>query len=320
MKVLHDTITKITLPTPYPVGDVHVYLLKGDTLSLVDAGVKTKEAWEALTVQLKQIGYTPNDIEQHILTHHHPDHIGLVGEFPRAQAIVGHKYNDPWLTRDEAFLNQYQQFFSDAFKLAGVPNRYLQLLEKLQTPLELTGHGKLTAFLDEGDILPGHADWRVIETKGHAQSHLSFFREADGAFLGGDHLLKHISPNPILEPPHADETERAKPLPQYRKNLEKCLQLGITTVYPGHGDIFSNVDELIPMRLAKQEQRANKVLHMLQEKEQTPFEVCQQLFPRKYESELDLTMSETIGQLDFLEEEGKIEKTKRDGVLFVKAK
>lgn len=110
MKVLHDTIHQLTIPTPFAVGDVHVYLLKGDVLSLVDAGVRTKEAWEALVLQLKQLGYSPNDIEQHILTHHHPDHIGLVGEFPRAHSIVGHSFNEPWLTKDESFFNRYEQF------------------------------------------------------------------------------------------------------------------------------------------------------------------------------------------------------------------
>lgn len=320
MKVLHDTINKITIPTPYAVGDVHVYLLKGDVLSLVDAGVKTKEAWIALTVQLKELGYAPNDIEQHILTHHHPDHIGLVGELPRAQSIVGHKYNDPWLTRDKAYFEYYEQFFKDLFKKAGVPDQYKEYADKVAEPLMYSGEGKLTMALDEGDRLPGHPEWQVIETKGHAQSHLSFFREEDGAFIGGDHLLQHISPNPIVEPPHMGEAERPKPLPQYRKNLRKCLQLGIKTVYPGHGDIFSNVDELIPIRLEKQEQRAFRVLQMLQRKEQSIFDICIQLFPRQYEKQLDLTLSETIGQLDFLELEGKVMKTMNDGVLYYIAK
>ncbi|WP_188453726.1 MBL fold metallo-hydrolase [Virgibacillus oceani] len=308
MKVLHDTITKLTLPTPYAVGDVHVYLLKGDTLSLIDAGVKTKEAWEALTYQLKQIGYQPNDIEQIILTHHHPDHIGLVGEFSRIQTIAGHSINNLWLTRNKSFLKRYQQFFNDYFVASGVPDSYMQFLDKLDLPLRYAGVGELTAKLDEGDVLPGHGDWQVIETKGHAQSHLSFLREADGAFLAGDHLLKHISPNPLLEPPIDEESERPKPILQYRTNLLKCLSLDIKTVYPGHGEIFTNVAELIPARLEKQEQRAAKVLDMLKEKEHTPFEICKKLFPKHIDHELDLTISETIGQLDFLENEGYITK------------
>src|SRR5690625_484251 len=109
MKVLDKTISQLTLPTPFAIGDTHTYLLKGDILTLVDAGVKTKEAWEALKSQLKELGYYPNDIEQIILTHHHPDHIGLVEQFPRAEHVVAHKNVDLWLTRNESFFRSEER-------------------------------------------------------------------------------------------------------------------------------------------------------------------------------------------------------------------
>lgn len=320
MKVLDKTISQLTIPTPFAVGDVHVYLLKGDTLSLVDAGVKTKEAWEALKMQLKELGYFPEDIEQIILTHHHPDHIGLIEQFPRVKSIIAQKNVDLWLTRNGAFFSRYEAFFKDLFNSSGVPSEVRIDLNKLREPLHFAGKGQLTATIDEGDVLPGHEDWRVIETKGHAQSHLSFFREDDGAFIGGDHLLHHISPNPLLEPPHDGETERPKPLLQYRANMQKCLSLGIKTVFSGHGDIFSNVNELIPVQKQMQEQRAKKVHTILLEYAQTPFQICQQLFPKQYKKQLDLTMSETIGQLDYLEDEGVVEKSLEDGVYYYHTK
>lgn len=319
MKVLDKTISQLTIPTPFPVGDTHVYLVKGDSLSLVDAGVKTKEAWEALKLQLRELGYFPNDIEQIILTHHHPDHIGLIEQFPSAQYIVAHKNVDLWLTRNEKFLVHYEQFFKDFFYASGVPERHRAVLNKLRAPLEYSGKGALTTTIDEGDVLPGHEDWKVIETKGHAQSHLSFLRESDGAFIGGDHLLHHISSNPLLEAPLDYNAERPKPMLQYRANLQKCLSLGIKMVFPGHGKIFTDGSTLIPNRLKKQEQRANKVLTLLLEYAQTPFEICQQIFPKQYEKQLDLTMSETTGQLDYLEDAGKVYKTLIDGVYYYHA-
>ncbi|MFD1039212.1 MBL fold metallo-hydrolase [Virgibacillus byunsanensis] len=316
---INKKVSQITVPTPFAVGDTHVYLLEGDMLTLVDAGVKTKEAWEACKTQLKELGYFPSDIEQIILTHHHPDHIGLVDQFPRVESIVAHKHVDLWLTRNEPFFQHYEQFFKDFFIASGVPERFNKILGDLRTPLHFASEGRLTSVISEGDVLPGHEDWQVIETKGHAQSHLSFFRKSDGAFIGGDHLLHHISPNPLLEPPHDGEKERAKPLLQYRDNLQKCANLGIKTVYPGHGDVFTNVEEIIPVRLKKQEERANKVRLLLQEKAQTPFEICQQIFPKHYEKQLELTMSETIGQLDFLEDQVAAGKTIKDGILYYHA-
>ncbi|WP_163969927.1 MBL fold metallo-hydrolase [Oceanobacillus halotolerans] len=316
MQVLDKTVSQLTIPTPFAVGDTHIYVIKGDTLTLVDAGVKTKEAWEALQFQLKEIGYHPNDIEQIILTHHHPDHIGLIEQFPRVQELIGHKHVDVWLKRDEMFFQHYKEFYKAYFISCGVPETFYPLLEQLPKLLHFAGEGALTQTIDEGDLLPGHPDWQVIETKGHAQTHLSFYRQHDHIFIGGDHLLHHISPNPIIEPPYEEEMERARPLLQYRRNLTKCLALGIQTVLPGHGIIFSDVEDVIMKRFQKQEARAEKVLQILRGNELTPFQVCQQLFPRKYEKQLDLTLSETIGQLDYLESEGAIQKNVKNGIDF----
>jgi glyoxylase-like metal-dependent hydrolase (beta-lactamase superfamily II) len=314
MTVIHNMIHQLTVPTPYAVGDVHVYLLKGDTLSLVDAGVNTQDAWDALVVQLREIGYEPNDIEQIILTHHHPDHTGLIERFSGVQHIIGHQNIKPWITRDEKYFNHFEDFYYQYFTLTGVPKSLHVFLEKLRAPLKLSGKGDLTASIVEGDRLPGHAAFRVTETKGHAQSHLSFFNDEDGTFIGGDHLLQHISPNPIMEPPLMGETERPKPLLQYRDNVTKCLDLNIRVVLPGHGEIFSSVEETIAKQRAKQEARANKVLGLLRNYSQTPFQLCEQIFSRQYKSQLDLTMSETVGQLDYLEDKGLVIKTIEDGV------
>ena len=60
---------------------------------------------------------------------------------------------------------------------------------------------------------------------------------------------------------------------------------------------------LINSRLEKQKERALKVLDMMNDGEKTIFELTKQLFPKVYEKELGLTLSETIGQLDYLIEE-----------------
>ena len=103
-------IHKIVIPTPFAVGDVNAFLIKGDTLSLVDAGPKTPEAYEALKHGIKEAGYSFNDIEQVILTHHHPDHAGWIDAFDQAK-VLGHAYNDLWLKRDEAFFNYHDAFY-----------------------------------------------------------------------------------------------------------------------------------------------------------------------------------------------------------------
>ncbi|WP_396652954.1 MBL fold metallo-hydrolase [Metabacillus arenae] len=74
----HQKIYPLTLPTPFPVGDVRLYLIAGDSLTLVDAGPKTDAAYHAFLEQLKDTPYEAHDIEQIIITHHHPDHVGML--------------------------------------------------------------------------------------------------------------------------------------------------------------------------------------------------------------------------------------------------
>jgi glyoxylase-like metal-dependent hydrolase (beta-lactamase superfamily II) len=309
-------LAKITLSTPFPVGDVNVYLVKGDTLSLIDAGPLTDTAWEQLKRELKTFGYTPDDIEQIILTHHHPDHAGLLDRFTNDITVYGHPYNKHWLDRNERFDTVYKQFYTNRFIEAGIPKKFLTHIPGLRSTLDYMCQRKLDVELTEGEKVPGLEDWRVIETLGHAQSHLSFWREKDGTLLAGDHVLAHISPNPLLEPSFEEGVERTKPLLQYNDSLKKLLDYPISIAYTGHGDEVHDVHSLIPKRLEKQEERAQKVQQFLEGKEMTIFEVCQRLFPSVYKKELVLTLSETLGQLDYLESLNRVSKIERNGIYY----
>ncbi len=139
----------------------------------------------------------------------------------------------------------------------------------------------------------------MIETPGHASTHISLYRERDGLLIGGDALIRHISSNPILEPPYEGESERARPLLQYNQTLRRLSEMNLSRILSGHGEDIVNVKELIESRLQKQETRALKVLELLKEKPMTAFEICVKLFPVLYKEQLPLTLSETVGQLDF---------------------
>lgn len=307
-------IHTLTLPTPFAVGDVHSYLIKGDTLTLFDVGPKTEEARVALEHQIKALGYELSDIEQVVLTHHHPDHSGWTELFPSAQ-LMGHAYNNVWFTRSEAFFNYHDAFYLDQLKEEGVPEHYHHWIEKMRRPIKLMGNRPLDVILKEGDVIPGQEQLLVIETLGHAQSQLSFYHREQEWMIGGDHLIKHISSNPLIEPPLNPASKRPKALLQYNASLKRLNDFPVKTIYSGHGDPVHNVHALVKERLAKQHSRAMQVRTILGEKPQSIFELTQALFPKVYEKELGLTLSETIGQVDYLEHHGFITATEQDGVM-----
>ncbi|WOV88920.1 MBL fold metallo-hydrolase [Sporosarcina oncorhynchi] len=301
-------IHKIVIPTPFAVGDVNAFVVKGDCLSLVDAGPKTPDAYEALKTGLKEIGYTFNDIEQVFLTHHHPDHAGWMDAFDKAE-VIGHPYTDLWLKRDEEFMAFHDRFYLERLHEEGVPEEYFSWIEKMKRPIKLMGDRTLDRETNEGDDWLGHPGWKVLETLGHAQSHLALFNERTGEMIGGDLVLEKVSSNPLIEPPFNPSDERPKSLLQYNDSLKRLLDMPIDMIYSGHGNEVKNIHSLIESRLQKQHERAMKVHGMLAGRSKTIYEVTAELFPAVYLKELGLTLSETIGQTDYLLSKGLIKQT-----------
>lgn len=314
-----NEIAKISLPTPFAVGDVNVYVVKGERLTLIDAGAKTKASWDSLNYGLKKLGLSTSDIEQVVLTHHHPDHSGLLEFFSDKVEVYGHPNNERWLSPSENFLSLQEEFWRDTLIEFGVPENYYSLLGKPAKLAKMQGDRSLTGYLHEGGTPPGLSDWKVIETPGHAQSHIGLYREKDETYIGGDHLIARISPNPLLEPPLPGEKKRPKPALQYNLSLKKLVELPIKLVYSGHGEDICNKDELIEKRLLEQQSRAYKVKDWLEKESLTVFEACQRLFPKVYQKEFALTISETAAQFDYLLALNEIHMSNEDGVLRFKA-
>jgi glyoxylase-like metal-dependent hydrolase (beta-lactamase superfamily II) len=303
----------LSLPTPFPVGDVNIYLIEGDLLTLVDVGPKTDEALASLKEQLKTLNYTLSDIEQIVLTHHHPDHVGLLDEFQHIP-ILGHWRNEPWISKDQTYFQHHDEFYQSFFPAMGIRGDIGKIITSMKEPLSFSCHSSLTHHMKEDDSIPGLPGWKVIETPGHAQSHIILYSAKDGLVIGGDFLLSNISSNPLVEPPDLFVQKRPKPMVQYNRSLNKCLHFPISTVYGGHGEPVYDAHHLIKYRLMKQKERASKVVQLLKDKPQSAFEVCQKLFPTIYKPQLALTMSETIGQLDVLTDEHKVMTNDIDGV------
>lgn len=299
-------IHKLIIPTPFPVGDLNAYVIEAEKLTLIDAGPKTEEAWQSFNEQLGEFGFRIQDIEQVIVTHHHPDHVGLLDYFPNDMPIIGHEHNKVWLEQDAEFFKRYREFFTELFHRYGIPYPPDVLLKRLTAPMEYSCRRPLTQTVKEGDTIAGLGGWTVLETPGHAQGHICLYHEEKEVLMGGDLLLEHVSSNPLLEPPQDACTERVKSLLQYNHSMRKISELTISTVYAGHGEEVKDVKGLVEHRLKRQAERAYGVLGILKKKPMTVFEICQRLFPAVYETQLGLTISETIGQLDYLEEAGEI--------------
>ncbi|MFH5182184.1 MBL fold metallo-hydrolase [Paenibacillus sp. TAB 01] len=78
----HEHIYQLKVPLPFPLRWVNSYLIRGSGgYTLIDPGLHTETSVQFWEAALHSLHIDYRDIEQIVLTHHHPDHYGLTGWF-----------------------------------------------------------------------------------------------------------------------------------------------------------------------------------------------------------------------------------------------
>jgi glyoxylase-like metal-dependent hydrolase (beta-lactamase superfamily II) len=310
-------IIRISVSTPFPVGPVNCYVLPGPEPVLIDTGPATPEAEQAVQRDLAAVGIAPSAIAWIVLTHHHPDHAGGLGWLGRMTAarVVGHPDNDLWLLGDPDENARRAAFYAALNRYYGLSDREIAPLQRFATGYDRPIAARpIDVPVREGATLAvGAATWRVLETPGHAGTSISLLRE-DGVAIVGDTLLDRISSNALPEPPpgehwRSQEQWRPRTMLAYRHSLRRLAGLPLTTLLAGHGAAVSDHAALIARRLAGQEERAQRLLAGLEAGPMTVAALTRMLFPTLPDTQLFLGLSEVLGHLDILEEQGLAQHT-----------
>jgi glyoxylase-like metal-dependent hydrolase (beta-lactamase superfamily II) len=297
----------ITVPTPFDVGPVNLYLLvDGDSLTLVDTGPLTQQAEEVLEGELHLLGYKVEDLSQIVLTHFHVDHTGMLEKLVMSSGakVYAHPWTVPLIRADQAVEEARYEFFRGLYLSMGASLDVVeQSLSQLFDYQSFTGNGYVDVLLHEGMRLPGHEQWEVLYTPGHSQDHISLYRAGDGVMLLGDHLIRSISSNAFVEPPTQPGQSRPKTLMIYREALRKIQALPWQIGFSGHGEPIKEGQELIEKRLHDGERRAAKIVDLVAQGKHSGMEIALALFPR-HMNQLPLIVSETLGHLDWMVADG----------------
>jgi len=150
---------------------------------------------------------------------------------------------------------------------------------------------------------------RVLHMPGHTPGLVCLWAEEHGVFLAADHLLEHVSPNPIIELGPAGEEGFFRPLVAYLASAARLRALEVKLVLPGHARPFGHHRKVIDDLMGFYERRQQRILEELAQDPRSPWEVTQALFPRQRPGDVFLTVSETIANLEVLEGRGQVERT-----------
>src|SRR3954447_8692244 len=122
-------IIPISLPTPFYIGAVNVYLVKEDPITIIDTGPKTREAIDALRAGLRQHGLTTGDVRRIVLTHAHEDHCGLARSL-RDEAKNAEVFVHGWETGHRHSRLEYEEHRMLLVR-AGVPDAEIERMRGL---------------------------------------------------------------------------------------------------------------------------------------------------------------------------------------------
>ena len=320
-------IHRLAIPTPFQVGRVNAYLIEDEPLTLVDSGPNSAKALDELEQALAALGHAVEDLELLVISHQHMDHFGLASILARRSGaeVAALDVLAPYLAGYSRHTDLDDQFAQEIMLRHGIPPEIVTALRAVSAGFRAWGSSvQVTRPLADGAQLSlSKRTLRVLHRPGHSPSDTVFFDEARGILLAADHLIGHISSNPLLARPLTADPEatprhaqaRPRALLTYLESLERTRAMDLSLVLPGHGEPITDHVALIEERFRMHRRRAEKIARLIASGPRTAHELAQELWGNVAVTQAYLTLSEILGHVDLLLAEGRVTETERDGVV-----
>ncbi len=316
-------IHRIAIPTPFAVGRVNVYLIDDEPLTLVDAGPNSGTSFDELQRGIAALGHRLEDIELVILTHQHIDHLGLVSLVASHSGaeVAAIDVAVPFVENFSAEAQADDDFARGTMLRHGIPEDVVSALSSVSQAFRAWGsRADVTRVLRDGEEMSFRdRTLQVHHRPGHSPTDTVFHDRERRILIAADHLLGHISSNPLITRPPEGSSERPQALVTYLDSLRATREMDVELVLPGHGDPVTDHRRLIDDRFALHRRRADKIARLLAERPRSAYEVAQALWGNIAVTQAYLTLSEVLGHVDLLLNDGRVREIKRDGLSMFEA-
>jgi glyoxylase-like metal-dependent hydrolase (beta-lactamase superfamily II) len=300
----------LRIPTPFAVGRVNCYLIEDKPLTLVDTGPNSGKALDELESQLAEHGHSIDELELLVITHQHIDHLGLaeiVVQRSGAEVAALGAAAERLANFDED-AEAEDRFAVDLMLRNGIPEEVTAALRSVSRSFRGWGsHVTVTKPLADGQTLPfANRLLQAIHRPGHSPSDTVFWDEERKILIAADHLIAHISSNPLISRPLDGSEKRPQALVTYIESMRKTREMPAQIVLSGHGEPIVDHVALIDDRIAKHDRRKEKIYRLIAEQPRSGYELAQAIWGNVAVTQAFLTLSEVIGHADLLVGEGRV--------------
>jgi glyoxylase-like metal-dependent hydrolase (beta-lactamase superfamily II) len=314
----------LRMPLPFALDHINLWLVAdGDGWAIVDSGLAndaTKELWQHILAT--HLDGKP--VTRVIVTHFHPDHMGLAGWLTETLGVELWATETEWLQARLASLDDRPALDADAqafYERIGLEGEAREMLRgrraqyaKRVTPIPIRFH----RLSDGMSFVIGGRSWRVVVGRGHAPEHASLYCAELDLFIAGDQVLPKITPN-IAVWPHEPEGD---PLGRYLASLGEIAAAvpGRVLVLPSHGLPFQGLHQRIHQIAAHHDQRLADLEAACAEPK-TAAAIVPVLFRRKLDAhQLAFAVGETLSHVNYGIAEGRLVRRERDDGVWVYAR